>query len=315
MKLFGKNINFGTDDPETATYKKALKQSTGDAFTRFIQSFKDGVSNWWKGFTGSGLTQRDILLNQMNMQNVEDTAQAQVEGYTKAGVNPALMFSGGASNSAPTTSATPTDGSMSEIMQAILLPMQMKMMEAQIGNVKANTAKTYSETEQLKQIMQYYPELTEKTIAEIASRSDLNFSNAKLADVKADVERIEKMLKESENKYADAYFKARKEYEEAKTEEARKSAAEKAAAALMTGFEYTYATKHNAKLSSSSILALASAIFKGFDNLTESMKDAIADILGSEPGEYDGHDLNHTGFKMFGDIGRRMANKKNGGSR
>lgn len=116
-------------------------------FSRFANSITDGVSNWWKGFTGSGLTARDVALNQMNMQNVEDTASAQVEGYRKAGINTALMYGNGASNSAPQTSATPTSGSMSELMQAITLPMQLKMMKAQIGNVNADTQKKIVDAE------------------------------------------------------------------------------------------------------------------------------------------------------------------------
>lgn len=115
-------------------------------YGRFFQSLTDGISNWWKGFTGSGLTARDVALNQMNMQNVEDTASAQVAGYQKAGINPALMFSSGA-QSAPTASSSGSVGNMSELMQAIMIPAQLKMLKAQTSNVEAQTAKTVVETE------------------------------------------------------------------------------------------------------------------------------------------------------------------------
>lgn len=123
---------------------KDINEQSG--YSRFFQSLSDGVSNWWKGFTGSGLTARDIALNQMNMQNVEDTASAQVAGYQKAGINPALMFSGGA-QSAPTASSSGSVGNMSELMQAIMIPAQLKMLKAQTSNVEAQTAKTVVETE------------------------------------------------------------------------------------------------------------------------------------------------------------------------
>lgn len=116
------------------------------SYGRFFQSLTDGISNWWKGFTGSGLTARDVALNQMSMQNVEDTASAQVAGYQKAGINPALMFSSGA-QSAPTASSSGSVGNMSELMQAIMIPAQLKMLKAQTSNVEAQTAKTVVETE------------------------------------------------------------------------------------------------------------------------------------------------------------------------
>lgn len=101
----------------------------------FLGSIRDGISNWWKGFTGSGVTQRDIELNQMSMQNVEDQASAEVAGYKKAGVNPALMFSGGA-NTAPQASSSGVSGNMSELLQALMIPMQMKLMGAQASQLK-----------------------------------------------------------------------------------------------------------------------------------------------------------------------------------
>ena len=94
------------------------------------EKFADGLSNWWKGFTGSGLTQRDIDLNQMNMQNVMDQASAEVAGYKKAGINPALMFSGG-SSIAPQASSSGSVGNMSELLQAIMLPAQIKNIVSQ----------------------------------------------------------------------------------------------------------------------------------------------------------------------------------------
>lgn len=104
--------------------------------TKFLGDIVSGIRNWWKGFTGSGATDRDIELNQMSMQNVEDQAAAEVAGYKKAGVNPALMFSGGA-NTAPSSSSSGNVGNMSELLQALMIPMQMRLMSAQVGKTKA----------------------------------------------------------------------------------------------------------------------------------------------------------------------------------
>lgn len=123
-----------------------VAQNSGTGFQTGWEKFANGIENLWKGFTGSGVTQRDIELNQMSMQNVEDNASRQVEGYTKAGINPALMFSGGAS-SAPQASSSGSVGNMSELLQMVSLPLQLRMMKAQIDNVNANTAKTRVDTE------------------------------------------------------------------------------------------------------------------------------------------------------------------------
>lgn len=226
-----------------------------------FDKFANGLDNLWKGITGSGVTQRDVEMNQMNMQNVEDTAAAQVKGYEKAGVNPALMYSGGASNSAPTASSSPTTGSMSELMQAIMMPMQMKMMNAQIGNVKANTSKTLAESEQIKQIMDWYPRLSQANLDKLVSSYGLDIANINKAEAETAIAEIEKLIKSAEAENAPALYKARAALEEAKTDEAKAAAASHLANAAWTTYEKNYTESHNgARPSSSSILALVDAI-------------------------------------------------------
>lgn len=240
-----------------------------------FDKFANGIDNLWKGITGSGVTQRDVEMNEMNMQNVEDTAARQTAGYTKAGVNPALMYSGGASNSAPTSSASPTTGSMSELMQAIMLPMQMKMMSAQIGNVKANTSKTLSESEQIKQIMDWYPRLSQANLDKLVSSYGLDIANINKAEAETAISEIEKLIKSAEAENAPALYKARVALEEAKTEESKASAASHLANAAWTTYEKNYTESHNgARPSSSSILALVDAI--------SAMTGLSADSIGAK---------------------------------
>lgn len=151
MSLLGKFTawflrNHGYKNIDSDALDKSVTQSIGNSATSLWDNFTNGISNWWKGFTGSGLTQRDIDLNAMNMQNVEDQASREVAGYQKAGVNPALMYSGGA-NTAPQASASGSVGNMSELLQAIMIPAQLRMLKAQTQNVQANTEKTKVETE------------------------------------------------------------------------------------------------------------------------------------------------------------------------
>lgn len=245
-----------------------VESSTADAFDKFGEKLKtgwnkftDGLDNWWKGFTGSGLTKRDILLNEMNMQNVEDTAARQVAGYNNAGVNPALMYGSGGQQSAPQSSATGGSGSLSDLMQVLLLPKQMKMMDAQTKNIEASSEKTLADTEQVKLALKFYPSLTEKTIAEIGSRIDLNAQNISESQAREEVAKFEALIKKTESQYADVYFDLRNQGEAAKRDAALESAAESMARAAWTQFETQWTKDHNgARPSSSSLLALVEAL-------------------------------------------------------
>lgn len=252
-----------------------IDSGSAKAFDNFTSSFSNGISNWWKGFTGSGLTQRDVELNQMNMQNVEDTASRQIAGYNKAGVNPALMYSGGASNSAPNSSAVPTTGSMSELMQAIMMPLQMKMMKAQIGNVQAQTSKTIAESEQIKQIMDWYPRLSQANLDKLVSSYGLDIANINKVEAETAIAEFEKVIKSAEAENAPALYKARVALEEAKTDTEKANAASALANAAWTAYETDYTKNHNgARPSSSSILALVDAI--------SAMTGLSADSVGAK---------------------------------
>ena len=263
----GRGTNpFATDD----SFGNSLKNFGGNIvssglfskFCHFVEELgiAEGIENLWKGTTGSGLTKRDIELNQMNMQNVEDTAAAQVAGYQKAGINPALMYGAGGQQSAPQTASTGT-GSLSDLMQVLMLPSQLKMIQAQTRNIEANSQKTLADTEQVKLALKYYPSLTEKTIAEISSRIDLNAQNISESEAREQVAKFEAILKETESKYADVYFDLRNQGEAAKRDAALESAAESAARAAWTEFETEWTREHNgARPSSSSLLALIEAL-------------------------------------------------------
>lgn len=87
-------------------------------------------------FTGAHVTGQMQEQNEMQMQNIEDQYQRQVTGMSNAGLNPALMYQGGASGSAPSAPSNTASGSLSDIMQVAMLPLQMKMMDAQIKSAE-----------------------------------------------------------------------------------------------------------------------------------------------------------------------------------
>lgn len=245
-----------------------------------------GARNWIKSQTGSGLTDADKEANAQSMQNAEDIYQRQVSGMQKAGLNPALMYQNGASGSAPEASVSQNAATMSDMMQLFLLPMQRKMMKAQIDNIGADSDKKRAETdteklraENLGLINQYYPELTESTINKIASEIGVNLADINQKEVQTALTNIQTLIADKENKYAEAYFKARADYESAKTEESKASAARSAAEALMTGYEYTFAKENGYKLSSSGYLAIASAIGSWLNKDDKNEPQIIREVI------------------------------------
>ena len=142
---YGEGNPFALDDSIANRVRGFSARFAGNSlFQKFSQFVEDlgigeGIENLWKGATGSGLTERDKQLNAMNMQNVEDTAAAQVAGYQKAGINPALMYGAGGQQTAPQTSSSGV-GNFSDLMsltQLLTLPKQLNMMDAQTKNIEA----------------------------------------------------------------------------------------------------------------------------------------------------------------------------------
>lgn len=249
------------------------------------QLFKKSASNLFNRFTGNALTDADVQANELTMQNQEDIFQRQVAGMQKAGLNPALMY-GSSPSSAP--EAQNTSGSaglnMSDLLQAVMIPLQQKLLAAQTSNVRADTLKKKAETdesgvraEQIRQLMEWYPSLTEQTIREISTRADLNVGSLSKTEVETEIARAERIIREAEANESSAFFKARREAEEAKDDESRANAAAALARAAWDSYETEYTRSHGgARPSSSSALAIANAIFAALGKLGESFRDSLA---------------------------------------
>ena len=250
-------------------------------------SASDPLGSLFNRFTQAGLTGAQVAENEMSMQNAEDIYQRQVTGMQKAGLNPALMYQHGASGSAPSAPSQSEAGlSMSDLVQAVMMPLQRKMLQSQIENVQANTEKQVAETdteknraENLALINQYYPDLKDAEIEEIASKIGLNLSTIDNNDANTALSWINHSIKEKENKFAEEYYRWRNEFEKAQTSEAKSAAARNGAEALMTSFEREYAERHGFALSSSSYLAIASAIAQAFENVGDSIIPPIREKL------------------------------------
>lgn len=212
-------------------------------------------------YTDSAPTSGEIQRNEMQMQNIEDSYQRQVTGMQKAGLNPALMYQSGVGGNAPSVqTGSSNPASMSELMQVIMLPKQLKMLDAQTRNIEADSEKKIADTEHVKQIIEWYPNVSEGTVAELWSKVGLNYQHMDESEAKVELTRAEKVIKDAEGKFAEQLQQAKLALTEAQTQEAKDNALQSATHAAFEKFELEYAQKNNARLSSSSILALVSAI-------------------------------------------------------
>lgn len=116
---------------------KAAKNNDIQADRPFNALMKP-LESLWNKYTDSGATGRDVAVNNMQLQNLVDSPQKTVEGYQKAGLNPALMY-----GSAPSPASTPVSGTsstgFSDLLAALSLPMQLKQMQANINHINADT--------------------------------------------------------------------------------------------------------------------------------------------------------------------------------
>lgn len=218
-------------------------------------------------FTGAHLTGSQREANELQMQNVEDVYQRQVTGMQNAGLNPALMYQSGAASNAPNVQGSQGVASMSEMMQAFLLEKQSRLLDAQANKTDAETQKLGAETEQVKLVNKYYPDVTETGIKKVLSELGVNEerineikSQVDLNKLDADLKEIQKIINKAQSDESSRYFKATRELAEAQTEEARSRAREEVARAFMEELEGKFMDKYGAKMGSSELIALASAI-------------------------------------------------------
>lgn len=223
--------------------------------------------------TQQGVTGQQKELNDMQMQNQEDIYQRQVNGMQKAGLNPALMYNSGAT-SAPSAPSPSNGMNMSDLLQAVLVPQQMKMMRAQTENIyaAADQKRAQTETEGIRQealrlANRYYPSLQEATLDEVFSRIGVNYRTMDEKEANAALTWSKQFLQEKENKYADEYFHWRNELEKAKTDEAIQVAANNMASAAWTGYQQKFAQSHGALLSGSPLVAIASMLSQSLSNI------------------------------------------------
>ena len=99
-----------------------------DMFADSGQGLFENIGN---KYFGTGLTKSELDANELTLQNEHDVWQQRVSGMQDAGLNPAMLYGqGGASSSAPQVQQTQS-GNMSDLLQILTIPLQMKLLKAQ----------------------------------------------------------------------------------------------------------------------------------------------------------------------------------------
>lgn len=241
-------------------------------------SMTDSLAN---RYTDSAPTSGEVQRNEMQMQNIEDSYQRQVSGMQKAGLNPALMYQSGVGGNAPSVqTGSSSPASMSELMQLMMLPKQLRMLDAQTRNIDADSEKKIADTEHVKQIIEWYPNVSEGTVAKLWSEVGLNYQHIDESEAKEKLARAEKVIKDAEGKFAERLQEAKLALAEAQTQEAKDNALQSATHAAFEKFELEFAQKNGARLSSSSILALVSALtsWLGISPTSEGVQTIVRTI-------------------------------------
>lgn len=284
-----------------------------DATERGLSQLADPeqLTSWVNSQTGAHMTNSEIERNEMQMQNQEDIYQRQVSGMQKAGLNPALLYQSGAS-SAPSAPAPTQPGlNMSDIMQALLLDKQSALLDSQIRNTDAKTERESQETERLKLINKYYPQVTETQLDKMLVEMGLDEASTQKVKEEADLVEVEKRLKtaqsiiaEAEADESSAYYKARREYEESKDDESRARAAELGLRAAVEKLEKEYMDKYSMKMGSNDYVALAAClaglfnvdIEKAIDDAKEGSQNWLSRFRSKMNPAYNNHN-SHGGKK------------------
>lgn len=137
-----------------------------------IEDKSSPITALFNKYTGAALTGAEQEQNLWTAMREDTQAQRAVKDYQAAGLNPALMFQNGAGGDYASASAGNVAGSgtLTDLISALTLPLQIQQM-------KANIVKTKEDTESIKvqrsKTLQEVKNL-EATLNEIKSRTDLN---------------------------------------------------------------------------------------------------------------------------------------------
>lgn len=233
---------------------RSVSDALSDSFSKYGLDFGEALRSLVAGWTGESMTGASREANEFNAQQAQinrefeaemsNTAyQRQVSDMQSAGVNPAMALgsaAGGASvpsGSAASSAAPQPSMSMSDMMQIATLPLQMRMMDAQIKGEQIRNEQEQINLDFLTKEKQTSLALTESQIMSVLSSLEndkvqralnrsgisLNDANTALAIQQGIAASIDNETRGALNEAMLAYRAAETAYVEARTDESKKN--------------------------------------------------------------------------------------------
>ena len=239
------------------------------------------LQSWLNKESGAGLTQQQIEENAYTAQREDTFWQRGTEDMQKAGVNPALLYGKGVQPTAsPASSASASaGGSLSNMLELLALPLQLRQIRAVIENTEADTRlksqKTLTEEQvtKIKSIAaEFGEELTVLSISEAKARIDKLVADTGFLEANTDYINSKKEAQDIVNTYID-------ESERARIDELKERGAEEHARAWYTNIQASFANKNGFLMSSNDSLLLATYIASLFGVTKDSVMDGLNGII------------------------------------
>lgn len=147
-----------------------------DAFGSFL-GLNNLKNNLGAKYLDTGLSDKDIAANEATLDMRRRGYAADVQGMQEAGLNPAMMYEGSGSASSP-SSAVSAGGSLSDIVSLLMLPSQIKQIEATTKNIGADTALKATQSN---------INVQEERIRKIAADFGIEMTQAQIDSLRADI--------------------------------------------------------------------------------------------------------------------------------
>lgn len=282
LRMFDAGKTLFNKDSSGSSIIDKIGSGVGD----FVESGKTGnnlVDSYLANEFQSDVTGRDIALNNLNLQNVHDSWQANVSGMMDAGLNPAMVYGrGSASTNAPSLSNSGSVGGLGDLLALATLPAQLKLMKAQAAKTESEAGLIYQKT------------LTEQEITRIQKIAADYGIDMKEAEIQNLWSRTFNLTRDSNLKMANEnYVNSQRQAQDiinANLNEKLKSeinsnnasAASAAASAAFTTIQANYAKEHKCLMSSSDLVVIATYLGNLFHTSPEQIVDKFLDYVKSD---------------------------------